>query len=73
MSKIKDFRHKILIINVEDKKQTQEEIEKLGLDKMKIRATFTANNNLVLYVKDKYDAFSIIHSNDFLIGKKNKY
>ena len=37
MAIIKDFRHKILIINVENNKQTQVEIKNLGLDKMNLQ------------------------------------
>ena len=59
MTKTNDFKYKILFINVDDNKDTQEAIAKLGYTNVRLRAIFTANKNLMICVKNKTDLDAI--------------
>jgi hypothetical protein len=69
-NKTDDKPFKILIINVEDNRNTQEEIKKYKIDKNNIHIKFTANNNLMMYLKNRDDLDKISDNNN--IFKENK-
>lgn len=69
-NKDKDFKFKLLVIDVEDTKETQDEIKKLGINVTKLKASFTANKNLMIYIKDDKDFTNVLDNNDFLKNKK---
>ena len=69
-NKTDDKPFKILIINVEDNRNTQEEIKKYKIDKNNIHIKFTANNNLMMYLKNIEDLDKISENNN--IFKENK-
>ena len=65
-----EFIYKMLIIDIEDNKSTQDEIKKLGLNNAKLRASFTANKNLLLSTKEELDFREIVANTDLLPLKK---
>jgi hypothetical protein len=65
-----DKPFKVLILNVEDNKNTQDELKKYKINKNDIHVKFTANNNLMIHLKNIEDLNKIIDDNNTFDDKK---
>ena len=61
---------KILIVNVEDKRATQDEIKKYNIRQNDIHIKFTANNNLMIHLKHLDDINKICDDGDIFSGNR---
>ena len=63
---------KIVIVNVEDKRATQNEIKKYNISQNDIHIKFTANNNLMIHLKHLDDINKICNDGDIFSGNRKK-
>ena len=71
-NKINDKPYKILIVNVEDNRATQNEIKKYNISQNYIHIKLTANNNLMIHLKHLDDINKICNDGDIFSGNRKK-